>query len=121
MGMNATASASGNKVFISTTIDHDGMPCGGRLFCLDDKNGKLLWHYTGAGGWTGSSCTPDTVICGSSTDVFMSGLATEPNPDGTPRLLWRTRVDGIFQESIPAIHGDRAFILCSDGYLYAIQ
>jgi hypothetical protein len=61
--MNATASASGNKVFISTTIDHDG----------------------------------------------------------TPRIIWRTRVDGIFQESIPAIHGDRAFILCSDGFLYSFQ
>lgn len=120
-GMNATASASGNKVFISTTVDHDGMPCGGRLFCLDDKTGKILWHYTGAGGWTGSVCTPDTVICGSSTDVFISCLATEPNPDGTPKLLWRTRVDGIFHESIPAIHGDRAFILCSDGYLYAFE
>ncbi|MCU0784008.1 MAG: PQQ-binding-like beta-propeller repeat protein [Verrucomicrobia bacterium] len=121
MGMNATASASGNKVFISTTIDHDGMPCGGRLFCLDDATGKLLWHYTGAGGWTGSSCTPETVICGSSTDVFISCLAVQANPDGTAKLLWRTRVDGIFQESIPAIHGDRAFILCSDGYFYAFE
>jgi outer membrane protein assembly factor BamB len=120
-GMNATASASGDKIFISTTIDHDGMPCGGRLFCLDDATGKLLWHYTGAGGWTGSSCTPDTVICGSSTDVFITCLATEANPDGTPRVIWRTRVDGIFQESIPAIHGDRAFILCSDGYFYSFQ
>ena len=120
-GMNATASASGNNVFISTTIDHDGMPCGARLFCLDDQTGKINWHYTGAGGWTGSACTPDSVICGSSTDVFISCLATEPNPDGTPNLLWRTRVDGIFHESIPAIHGDRAFILCADGYLYAFE
>jgi outer membrane protein assembly factor BamB len=120
-GMNATASASGDKVFISTTIDHDGMPCGARLFCLDDKTGKILWHHTGAGGWTGSVCTPDTVICGSSTDVFITCLATEPNSQGTPRVLWRTRVNGIFQESIPAIHGDRAFILCSDGYLYGFE
>lgn len=120
-GMNATASASGDKVFISTTIDHDGMPCGARLFCLDDATGKPLWHYTGAGGWTGSSCTSDTVICGSSTDVFINCLATEPNPDGSPRVLWRTRVGGIFQESIPAIHGDQAFILCSDGFLYSFK
>lgn len=120
-GMNATASASGDRVFISTTIDHDGMPCGARLFCLDDATGKLLWHYTGAGGWTGSSCTPDTVICGSSTDVFITCLATKPHPDGSPRVLWRTRVGGIFQESIPAIHGDRAFILCSDGFLYSFK
>jgi outer membrane protein assembly factor BamB len=120
-GMNATASASGNKVFISTSIDHDGMPCGGRLFCLDDATGKVLWYYTGAGGWTGSSCTADTVLCGSSTDVFMNCLATEAKPDGTPEVIWRTRVGSIFHESIPAIHGARAFILCSDGYLYAFE
>ncbi len=120
-GMNATASASGDRVFISTSIDHDGMPCGGRLFCLDDTTGKMLWHYTGAGGWTGSSCTKETVLCGSSTDVFMSCLSTQANPDGSARVIWRTRVNGIFQESIPAIYGDRAFILCSDQYLYAFE
>lgn len=119
--MNATPSASGRKIFLSTSIDHDGMPCGGRLFCLDDATGQLLWHYTGAGGWTGSSCTPSTVLCGSSTDVFMTCLATEPGPDGAPQVLWRTRVDGIFQESIPAIYGDQAFLLCSDGHLYAFR
>jgi outer membrane protein assembly factor BamB len=120
-GMNATASASGNTVFISTSIDHDGMPCGGRLFALDDTTGVVRWHYTGAGGWTGSACTPQTVLCGSSTDVFMTCLAVDPKPDGTPRVLWRTRVAGIFQESTPAISGDQAFVLCSDGYLYAFR
>jgi outer membrane protein assembly factor BamB len=121
LGMNATASGSGNRLFISTSIDHDGMPCGGRLFCLDDATGRVVWHYTGAGGWTGSACTPVSVICGSSTDVFVTRLALEPNPDGTPRVEWRTRVEGIFQESIPAISGDRAYVLCSDGYLYAFK
>lgn len=119
--MNATPSASGNRVFVSSSIDHDGMPCGGRLFCLDDATGKLLWHYTGAGGWTGSSCTENTVLCGSSTDVFMTCLDTEGNSDGSARVIWRTRVGSIFQESIPAIYGHQAFILCSDGYLYAFN
>lgn len=120
-GMNATPSASGDRIFVSTSIDHDGMPCGGRLFCIDDRTGKLMWHYTGAGGWTGSSCTRKTVLCGSSTDVFVSALAIEPNADGTPRVIWRTRVRGIFQESIPAISGRQAFLLCSDGFLYAFR
>ncbi len=119
--MNATASASGDRIFVSSSIDHDGMPCGGRLFCLDDATGKPLWHYTGAGGWTGSSCTPEMVICGSSTEVFVTALAIEPAVDGSPRVQWRTRVTGVFQESIPAIYGSRAFLLCSDGYLYAFQ
>jgi outer membrane protein assembly factor BamB len=119
--MNATPSASGNRVFVSSSIDHDGIPCGGRLFCLDDATGELLWHYTGAGGWTGSSCTENTVLCGSSTDVFMTCLDIEGNPDGSARVIWRTKVGSIFQESIPAIYGHQAFILCSDGYLYAFD
>lgn len=61
------------------------------------------------------------MLCGSSTDVFITCLKTEATPDGALQVIWRTRVDGIFQESIPAIHGDRAFILCSDGYLYAFE
>jgi outer membrane protein assembly factor BamB len=119
--MNATASASGNRIFVSSSIDHDGMPCGGRLFCLDDATGKVVWQYTGAGGWTGSSGTPDSVITGSSTDVFVTALAIKPAADGSARVLWRTRVSGIFQESIPAIYGGQAFVLCSDGYLYAFK
>jgi hypothetical protein len=63
----------------------------------------------------------DTVLCGSSTDVFLTCLATQANLDVSPQVIWRTRVGGIFQESIPAIHGDRAFILCSDGHLYAFE
>ncbi len=119
--MNATPSAAGNRVFVSTSIDHDGMPCGGRLFCLDDATGKIVWHYTGAGGWTGSSCTPEAVLCGSSTDVFMNSIALEPGPNGAAQVRWRTRVGSIFQESIPAIYGNQAFILCSDGFLYAFR
>ncbi|VGO19582.1 outer membrane protein assembly factor BamB family protein [Pontiella sulfatireligans] len=119
--MNSTPSHSGDYTFASTTIDHDGVAMGARLFCLDTHTGKELWHYDGAGGWTGSVCTPETVICGSSTDHFVTCLALEPNPDGSPRILWRTKVGGIFQESIPAVSGRRAYVLCTDGYLYAFQ
>jgi hypothetical protein len=91
------------------------------LFCLEDKTGKLLWHHTGAGGWTGSSFTPDTVIFGSSTDVFITCLALDPKRDGSSKVFWRTHVDGIFHKSIPAIHGDRAIILYSDGYFHSFQ
>ena len=57
--------------------------------------------------------------------VLHQGLAPGDTHMGVRLLgaveLPRTRVDGIFQESIPAIHGDRAFILCSDGFLYALD
>ena len=119
VGMNATPSGAGDRLYVSTTVDHDGMPVGGRLFCLDEKTGDLRWFYRGAGGWTGSSCARDSVICASSTEVFVTCLAHDAGADGLPVVKWRTRVDGIFQETIPAISGDRAYVLCADGFLYA--
>ncbi|VGO19585.1 outer membrane protein assembly factor BamB family protein [Pontiella sulfatireligans] len=119
--MNSTASHSGDYTFVSTTIDHDGVALGARLFCLNTFTGKELWHYDYAGGWTGSVCTPKTVICGSSTDNVVTCLSLEPNPDGTPKIIWRTKIGGILQESIPAVSGRRAYVLCTDGYLYAFQ
>ncbi|VGO13950.1 Serine/threonine-protein kinase AfsK [Pontiella desulfatans] len=119
--MNATPSNSGDYTFVSATIDHDGAALGGTLYCLDTATGKELWHYKGAGGWTGSSCTEKTVLCGSSTESFVTCLDVEPNPDGTPKIIWRTKIGGILEETIPAISGNRAYLLCSDGYLYAFD
>ena len=119
--MNSTPSNSGHRTFVSTSIDHDGAALGARLFCIDNRTGEYLWHYTGAGGWTGSSCTENTVICGSSTESFVVCLDVEANPDGSPRILWRTKIGSILEETIPAISGNRAYLLCSDGYLYAFE
>jgi glucose dehydrogenase len=119
--MNSTPSCSGDKTFVSTSIDHDGAALGATLYCISNKTGEQLWKYSGAGGWTGSSCTENTVICGSSTESFVSCLDVEPNPDGSPNIIWRTKIGSILEETIPAISGNMAYLLCTDGYLYAFQ
>ncbi|MEX0320953.1 MAG: PQQ-binding-like beta-propeller repeat protein [Puniceicoccaceae bacterium] len=119
--MNSTPSVSGNYAFVSTSIDHDGAALGATLYCIDNTTGEELWHYTGAGGWTGSSCTENTVICGSSTESFVTCLDVNPNPDGTPRIIWRTKIGGILEETIPAISGNMAYLLATDGYVYAFK
>ena len=53
-------------------------------------------------------------------DALISYLASGPRRHA-PRVIWRTRVEGLFHESISAIHGNRAFILCSDGFLHAFE
>ncbi|MCD6096466.1 MAG: PQQ-binding-like beta-propeller repeat protein, partial [Thermoprotei archaeon] len=35
--------------------------------------------------------------------------------------LWKYKMGDRVDESVPAIYGGRAFILCSDGYLYAFE
>jgi hypothetical protein len=36
-------------------------------------------------------------------------------------MFWRTRVDVVLEESIPAIHGERAFIPSSDAFLHSFK
>ena len=45
----------------------------------------------------------------------------KPNPDGSPNIIWRTKIGSILEETIPAISGNMAYLLCTDGYLYAFQ
>ena len=78
----------------------DGMPCGARLFLPRRRHRQdaLAIHRRGRlDRIDPARPTPSSVV--SSTDVFITCLALEPNPDKHP-ATWRTRVDGIFQESI---------------------
>ena len=101
-------------------MEHSSALCA-TLFCIDNSNGEKLWHYTGASGWTGSSCTNETVIYGSSTESYVVCLDVKGNPDGMPKIIWRTKVGSILEETIPAISGNMAYLLCSDGYVYAFK
>lgn len=58
---------------------------------------------------------------GSSTGPFFVCLDPQGNGDGTTRVVWRRKLGGVFEESVPAIHGDKLFVLCADRYLYAFR
>lgn len=70
---------------------------------------------------TGASLARDQVYFGSTADVFFSCVDARGNGDGTTDLIWRCKLGGVIEESCPAIYGQRAFVLCSDRYLYAFQ
>lgn len=118
--MNATAAAHGDRIFISAYRDLSSAPLGARLFALDTA-GKQVWEYRGAGGWTGAVVTEDKVCGGSSTEPFFVCLDPKGNSDGTTNVIWRRKVGDIFEESVPAIYGDKLFVLCADGHLYAFR
>jgi len=118
--MNATAAAHGDRIFTSAYTDLSGAPLGARLFALD-LAGHKVWEYRGAGGWTGAVVTDNKVCAGSSTEPFFVCLDPKGNGDGTTNVIWRRKVGDIFEESVPAIYGDKLFVLCSDHYLYAFR
>ena len=119
--MNVTPAAHEGRVFVSAYRNLTGVPMDATLFALDDKTGKLIWSFRGTGGWPGASVAKDRVCDGSSTDPFFVCLDPAGNGDGTTNVLWRYQTGGIFKESVPAIYGAKAFILCTDDYLYAFQ
>ena len=118
--INATAAAHGDRIFISAYRDLGGAPLGARLFALDTA-GRQVWEYRGAGGWPGAAVTNDKVCAGSSTEPFFVCLDPQGNGSGTTRVVWRRKLGGVFEESLPAIYGDKLFVLCADRYLYAFR
>jgi len=118
--INATAAAHGDRIFISAYRELGGAPLGARLIALD-TTGKKVWEYRGAGGWPGAVVTNDKVCTGSSTEPFFVCLDPKGNGDGTTRVLWRRKMNGVFEESVPAVYGDKLFVLCTDRYLHAFR
>ena len=119
-GINATAAAHGDRIFISVFRDVGSANIGAHLFALDNS-GKQVWEYRGAGGWPGAVIARDKVCTGSSTEPFFVCLDPKGNGDGTTNVLWRTKVGAVFEESVPAVYGDKLFVLCSDRYFYAFR
>ena len=118
--MNGSAAVAHGNVYTSGVQDFTP-PVGGHLWTLDAETGEFKWGYRGAGGWTAPVVTSDRVCIGSSTEPFIACLQPEPDEDGKPQILWRTRIGGIFEESVPAISGKQLYILNTDHYLYAFE
>jgi len=119
--INATPAAHGDRVFLSLYRTVNYAPSGARLFAVDDRTGKTIWEHRPGGGLTGASVARNRVYFGSTADIFFSCVDAKGNGDGTTNLIWRYRMGGVVEESCPAIHGQRAFILSNDRYLYAFE
>lgn len=113
--MNATVGVGHGKIFtsgvqtLSPTVDAE-------MWALDDETGERVWTYPYAGGWSATVVMDDRVCLGSSSEPFMSCVSPE---DGS--VIWRTRVGDIFEESVPAVSGDKMYVVNGDGYLYAFK
>lgn len=119
--INATPAAHEDRVFFSIFRVVNHTPSGARLFAIHDSSGKPLWEFRPGGGLTGPSIARDRVYFASTADVFFTCVDAKGNGDGTTNLIWRYKMGGVVEESCPAIYGRRAFVLCSDRYLYAFE
>jgi outer membrane protein assembly factor BamB len=118
---NVTPATDGRQLIVSPKYDVNGCNLGSRLVSLDVQTGRKLWEFHPGGGLSGAAIAGDKICFGSSSDIFFRCISASPEQGSVPKLLWAYRLDGIVEESCPAIYGNRIFFLAADGYLYALE
>ena len=111
---NASPAIHNDRLFISVSERWGAIPVASSIYCLDANSGRVIWKHRG-GGLTGPAIADGKVYFASTSDPFFYCVDEEGN------CLWKYKMGDRVDESVPAIYGGRAFILCSDGYLYAFE
>lgn len=115
---NGTVTAVNGKIYGSYIRRNGVIPYDASIVAFNDveNGGEELWRYQGGGGLTAAVATDDKLIFGSSGDVFITCL----NPENG-EVKWRTFTGGILLESVPVIYGNKAYVQCKNGYIYAFE
>jgi outer membrane protein assembly factor BamB len=119
---NVTPAIHNGRVYVSCW---HGLGLGGIcieavVLCLDANTGKVLWKHVG-GGLSGPVIgTQNRVYFPSIADPYFYCVDALGNGDGTTTCYWTYPMGNKVEESTPALYGDRAFIMSSDGYVHAI-
>ena len=120
---NMSPSISNGKLYFS--IFPNGQVCNtlipGVTYCLDANTGDEIWQLTGGGGLTGTANSEGKVYFASTNDPYLWCVDEEGNGDGTTNVYWKFKMNGRAEESCVAIAYGKAYILTTDGYVYAIE
>ena len=117
---NASPALHDGKLFISVSERGGAIPVASSIYCLDAETGKVIWKHQG-GGLTAPVVADGKVYFASTSDPFFYCVDEKGNGNGTTTILWKYKMGDRVDESVPAIYGGLAYILCSDGYLYAFK
>ena len=114
---NASPTSDGIHLLYSTYIKplHQA-PIPSHTHCVDARTGEYLYHIPFAGGLTGAVICRELAFSASTTDSYMRAWEIR-----TGKIRWQYRMGGRAEESCLAIYGNMAFIVCTDGYLYAFE
>lgn len=120
---NMSPSLSNGKVFFSVfrngEVCKKGVP--GITYCVDANTGEKIWELNGGGGLTGPANADGKVYFASTLDPFIWCVDENGNGDGTTKVFWKFKMTGRAEESCVAIAYGKAFILATDGYVYAVE
>lgn len=113
--LNASPALANGKLYISMGVRPGAVPIASLIQCLDAEDGQVIWSHEG-GGITGPSVANDKVYFASTSSPYFYCVDAA---DGT--LLWKYEMVERVYESVPAIYGNRAYILNENGYLFAFN
>ena len=116
---NGTTAAAANRVFGSAFSAYLTLQCQAALVALDAGSGSGLWRYTtygGGGGYTAPVVCDGKVIFGGRASAFVTCL--DP---ATQNVLFRCKINAGTDESVPALYGNKVFLLARNGYLHAVH
>lgn len=120
---NMTPAIHNGKVFFN--VFREGEVCRnlipGITYCLDALTGKKIWEMTGGSGLTGIAVSKGKAYFASSNDPFIWCVDENGNADGSTTIYWKYKMTGRAEESCVSIAYGKAFILATDGYIYAIE
>ncbi|MFC1760650.1 PQQ-binding-like beta-propeller repeat protein [Planctomycetota bacterium] len=115
---NGTVAAHGNRIYGSIVRHVTEIPYRATVLAFQDveSGGQLLWEYHGGCGLTAPVLTDDKLIFGSSADMFATCL--DPR-NGSVR--WRCHTGGQMLENVPALYGNKVYMHCKNGWLFAVE
>lgn len=120
---NMSPSISNGKVYFS--VFPKGAVCEtlipGITYCVDANTGNEIWQLKGGGGLTGTANASGKVFFASTNDPYLWCVDEEGNGDGTTNIHWKFKMNGRAEESCVAIAYGKAYILTTDGYIYAVE
>lgn len=119
---NATPAYHDGRVYLCAFrgIGVGGIPVSSEVIALDARSGEELWRLDdgGRGCVVGKG---GRVFVASMVSPFLYCLDGDGGQNGRARILWTYRMGNRVDESVPALYGDRLYILSSDGYLHAVK
>ncbi len=120
---NMSPSINNDKLFFS--IFKNGQVCQQAIpsitYALNAQTGEKIWELSGGGGLTGTANANGNVFFGSSVDPYIWSVSEDGNGDGSTKVNWKFKMNGRAEESCITIAYGKAYILATDGYIYAIE
>ena len=112
---NTPPTTDGNYVVFNTHLKRGDLLTPDHTVCLDAKTGEFQYEHL-FGGLSGPAIGNNLVFATSTDGPFIKAWDI-----ASGEMVWSYLMGGRAEESCVTIYGDKAFIIASDGFVYAFE